>query len=188
MYKSDFKLTAPELRALSSENIERAKNLKKNNIHIVLDNVVDAYNVGSAFRIADSINASTVWICGSDIVHPTDKQVQKSSMNTSQFVNWKLVSDTKQIFREKGLFIALEKLQEDSEFRIKLTDCKNINNICEELNTPIFVIVGSERFGISKEVLAQVNTIVELPMFGVNTSMNVINALTVLCYSLVGAT
>lgn len=122
MYKSDFKLTAPELRALSSENIERAKNLKKNNIHIVLDNVVDAYNVGSAFRIADSINASTVWICGSDIVHPTDKQVQKSSMNTSQFVNWKLVSDTNKSLEKK-------------DYSLHLKNCKRILNLESNLRT-----------------------------------------------------
>ena len=56
------------------------------------------------------------------------------------------------------------------------------------MNIPIFIIIGSESFGISREVLEQVNTIVSIPMYGVNTSMNVINALTIICYSILGVT
>lgn len=188
MFQSDFKLKASELRNLSEENIARAKALPKNPINIVLDRIVDTYNIGSAFRIADSINASKVWLCGQDIATPYDRQVKKSSLNTCQFVEWESLSKTTEIFRQKGIFIALEETSSIQEFSFKFQNCKNINGICQEMNIPIFIIIGSESFGISREVLEQVNTIVSIPMYGVNTSMNVINALTIICYSILGVT
>jgi tRNA G18 (ribose-2'-O)-methylase SpoU len=186
MIQSDFKLKASELRNISEENIIRAKALPKNPIHIVLDRIVDTYNIGSAFRIADSINASKVWLCGQNIATPHDKQVRKSSLNTCQFAEWESLPETTQIFQQKGIFIALEEVSAIQEFSFKFENCKNINGICREMNIPIFIIIGSESFGISREVLEKVNTIVSIPMYGVNTSMNVINALTIICYSILG--
>lgn len=188
LQKSELTLTAKELRSLTPEVIEVAKKQPKNNIHIVLDNVVDAYNVGSAFRIADSINAKKVWLCGKDIVTPFDRQVQKSSMYTCQLVEWETNASANYIFEQysTGFFIALEKLREKDSFEFKIQNCKNISGILSHLNVPIFIIVGSESFGISQEVLNRANTIVEIPMLGVNNSMNVINALTLICYSITG--
>lgn len=188
LQKSELTLTAKELRSLTPEVIEAAKKQPKNNIHIVLDSVVDAYNVGSAFRIADSINAQKVWLCGNDIVTPYDRQVQKSSMYTCQLVEWESSSSADLIFEKysNGFFIALEKLKEKDDFEFKIQNCKNISGILAQLNVPIFIIVGSETNGISQKVLEKVNTIVELPMLGVNNSMNVINALTLICYSITG--
>lgn len=188
LQKSEFTLTAKELRSLTPEVIEKSKNQSKNNIHIVLDSVVDAYNVGSAFRIADSINAQKVWLCGKDIVTPYDRQVQKSSMYTCQLVEWETNSSANFIFEKysTGFFIAVEKLREKDDFEFKIQNCKNISGILQHLNVPIFIIVGSETNGISQNVLEKVNTIVEIPMLGVNNSMNVINALTLICYSITG--
>lgn len=188
LQKSEFILTAKELRTLTPEVIEKSKKQVRNNIHIVLDRVVDAYNVGSAFRIADSINAQKVWLCGKDIVTPYDRQVQKSSMYTCQLVEWETNSTANFIFEKysTGFFIAVEKLKEKDDFEFKIQNCKNISGILSHLNVPIFIIVGSESFGISQEVLKKVNTIVEIPMLGVNNSMNVINALTLICYSITG--
>ena len=188
LQKSEFTLTAKELRTLTPEVIEKSKKQSKNNIHIVLDRVVDAYNVGSAFRIADSINAQKVWLCGKDIVTPYDRQVQKSSMYTCQLIEWETNSTANFIFEKysTGFFIAVEKLKEKDDFEFKIQNCKNISGILSHLNVPIFIIVGSESFGISQEVLEKVNTIVEIPMLGVNNSMNVINALTLICYSITG--
>ena len=188
LQKSEFTLTAKELRSLTPEVIEKSKNQSKNNIHIVLDSVVDAYNVGSAFRIADSINAQKVWLCGKDIVTPYDRQVQKSSMYTCQLVEWETNLSANFIFEKysTGFFIAVEKLREKDDFEFKIQNCKNISGILQHLNVPIFIIVGSETNGISQNVLEKVNTIVEIPMLGVNNSMNVINALTLICYSITG--
>jgi tRNA G18 (ribose-2'-O)-methylase SpoU len=38
---------------------------------------------------------------------------------------------------------------------------------------PVAVVVGNETYGVSKEVLKMADQIVEIPMFGVNKSLNV---------------
>ena len=58
-----IKLGAAALRATKSSEKEREK-IKKNPIYIVLDNVMDTYNVGSIFRLADAVAAEKVILCG----------------------------------------------------------------------------------------------------------------------------
>ena len=51
-----MKLNAYKLRRSSSSEKEKGK-IKKNDIYIVLDNVLDTYNVGAIFRLADAVAA-----------------------------------------------------------------------------------------------------------------------------------
>ena len=42
-----------------------------------------------------------------------------------------------------------------------------------EYKLPIAIVIGNETVGVSQSVLDMVDTIVELPMYGVNVSLNV---------------
>lgn len=205
MLKSPITLSAHELRhSLTDEIKEECKKYERNNIHIVLDNVVDTYNIGSAFRIADSIFAKKVWVCGKDIATPLDRQVQKSSVNTCDLIEWEVLENTIDIFTKfpswfigpnspKGafdaLFFAIEKLN-DNSFLEKTTDLNKFKSLVNTYkywkpNIPICIVIGSESKGISNDILEKVNTIIEIPMYGINNSMNVMNALAIACYSLI---
>lgn len=189
MKKSPTTLSAHDLRhCLNDKFKETCKNYDRNNIHIILDNVVDAYNIGSAFRIADSIFAKKVWICGENSVTPLDRQVQKSSVNTSELIEWEVIPNTLDVFNhfndEYTYYLAVEKINNSSlEFRKqKLNRLSTLFNRCKAYDAPFCIIIGSESFGINKEILNhKVNGIVEIPMYGVNNSMNVINALAIVC-------
>ena len=52
-----IKLNAKELRTTEVDP-EIAKSIKKNPVTIILDNVLDTYNVGSIFRLADAVAAT----------------------------------------------------------------------------------------------------------------------------------
>ncbi|PIR79218.1 MAG: hypothetical protein COU26_02400, partial [Candidatus Levybacteria bacterium CG10_big_fil_rev_8_21_14_0_10_36_30] len=52
----------------------------------------------------------------------------------------------------------------------------------------IALVVGNETDGISKEVLKLCDTIVELPMFGINTSLNVMVSLGIVLYKVIEKT
>ena len=54
-----------------------------------------------------------------------------------------------------------------------------------KLQFPTAIIVGNETTGISKEVLDLADIIVELPMFGVNISLNVWGSAAVVAYKVV---
>ena len=47
---------------------------------------------------------------------------------------------------------------------------------------PIAFVVGNETTGVSKEALALADQIVEIPMFGVNISLNVMVSLAIVLY------
>ncbi len=51
-----------------------------------------------------------------------------------------------------------------------------------EYKLPLAVIVGNESYGVSKEVLELVDEIVEIPMYGVNISLNVIVSFGIVIY------
>ncbi|MEK7119293.1 MAG: RNA methyltransferase, partial [Patescibacteria group bacterium] len=58
-----IQLNAKELRTTEVDpNV--ASSIKKNSITIILDNVLDTYNVGSIFRLADAVAAEKVILCG----------------------------------------------------------------------------------------------------------------------------
>lgn len=53
---------------------------------------------------------------------------------------------------------------------------------------PVCLIVGNETTGVSKEVLEMANSIVEIPMFGVNKSLNVMVSLGIVLYEVIKKT
>ncbi|MBI3070017.1 MAG: hypothetical protein HYY87_01795 [Candidatus Levybacteria bacterium] len=57
------KLGAKELRTTKPSE-EEFRRVKKNPIYIILDNVLDTYNVGAIFRLADAVSAEKVILCG----------------------------------------------------------------------------------------------------------------------------
>ena len=59
-----IRLNARQLRT-TKPDADVIKKIKKNPIYIVLDNVLDTYNVGAIFRLADAVAATKVYLCGS---------------------------------------------------------------------------------------------------------------------------
>jgi len=58
-----LKLDAKRLR--KSEPTEKdLKKIKRSPIYLVLDQIIDTYNTGSLFRLADAIAAKKVFLCG----------------------------------------------------------------------------------------------------------------------------
>ncbi len=66
-----LKLNAKQLRKNNqSSSPSRAhsrqikKEMRRHEIYIVLDNVLDTYNIGSIFRLADAVAAKKIYLCG----------------------------------------------------------------------------------------------------------------------------
>jgi 23S rRNA (guanosine2251-2'-O)-methyltransferase len=160
-----LKLNAKELRT-NEPDLEAYAQIPKHDIIIILDNVLDTYNVGSVFRLADAIAAKKVILCGQTLT-PPNSRIKKASINTWQWVAWKYentaIDAINEIRREnpKTKIIAVEQDARSTRF-------DNIN-----YQEPLAVIVGNETFGISKDVLEQCDEIAEIPMWGVNKSLNV---------------
>jgi len=172
-----MKMNAAELRT-QPVNVEVARAIQKNPITIILDNVLDTYNIGSIFRLAEAVAVEKLYLCGATET-PPNTRIKKASINTWEWVDWeyaKTTSDAIFAFRKNhpdGQILAVEQ----DEKRIPFGDVV--------YKTPIAIIVGNETYGVSKEVLHLVDTIVELPMFGINTSLNVMVTTGIILYDIV---
>lgn len=169
-----LKLDAAKLRTTKSTEEER-KQIKKNPIYIVLDNVMDTYNIGSIFRLADAVAAEKVILCG-ETETPPHTRIKKASVNTTEWVSWEYAKTAKEAINNLQLtinnlrVIAIEQ------------DAKSAPYDKADYNFPIAFVVGHESTGVSREVLEMADQIVEIPMWGVNKSLNVVVSLGIVLY------
>ena len=71
-----MKLAAKQLR-LSSPTPEEFAKIKKNPIYIILDNVLDTYNIGAIFRLADAVAVEKVILCEGSETPQTHHHIQR---------------------------------------------------------------------------------------------------------------
>ncbi len=171
-----MKLNAKELRTTPPDP-EAALLIKKNPITIIVDNVLDTYNVGSIFRLADAVAAQKVILCGETLT-PPNSRIKKASINTWQWVSWEYASTAvgaiKKIKTEnpKTTVVAVEQDPRSKPFY--------------EVSYafPLAIVVGHETHGVTKEVLDVADVIVELPMWGINKSLNVMVSCGIVLYEI----
>ena len=172
-----IRLNAKELRTQEPDP-EVLKKLRKNPMYIILDNVLDTYNVGSIFRLADATAVKKVFLCGETLT-PPNPRIKKASISTWKWVEWEYMPTA---------LIAVGKLK---------TQNSKLKTICVEQDKksiplkdfrpefPLAIVVGNETYGISKEVLKIADSIIELPMYGVNKSLNVMVSCGIVLYKIV---
>lgn len=169
-----MKLKAADLR-LSSPTPEQTAKIKKNPVYIIVDNVLDTYNIGSIFRLADAVAVEKVYLCGGTET-PPNHRIKKASINTTEWVNWEYYASTVE---------AISNLK---------SQIPNIQIIAVEQNEksvpydtivysfPVALVIGHETDGVSQEVLDMCDYIAEMPMWGVNVSLNVMVSLGIMLY------
>ena len=168
------KLNAKELRKSSPSNKE-LDSIKRNPIYLVLDRIIDTYNIGSIFRLADAIAAEKVYLCG-EMEHPPSSRIHKAGVGTEAWVPWEKTKSTlstiKRLKKEGVYIVAIE---QDSA-SIPYSELKS--------RLPVALVCGNETEGLSKEVLKLSDVIVELPMMGINRSFNVWGSTAVVAYKI----
>lgn len=159
------RLNAKELRT-TDVDLELKNSLPKHPITIILDDVLDTYNVGSIFRLADATGVQKVFLCGETLT-PPNSRIKKASINTWQWVEWEYATTAVE---------AIEKVRnQDSRSKIISIeqDSRSVPFQTVQFPFPIAIIVGNETRGVSQSALDLSDMIVELPMWGINTSLNV---------------
>jgi len=175
-----IKLKAEELRTTVPKK-EDVLTIKRNPIYIVCENVLDTYNVGSIFRLADAVAAQQILLCGATEC-PPNTRIKKASINTTEWVPWEYFSTAVE---------AIEQLR-IANCGLKVVcveqDSRSVPFNKAEYSFPVALVVGNETYGVSKEVLDMVDMIVEIPMWGVNKSLNVMVSLGIVMFEVMGKT
>lgn len=173
-----MKLNADQLRKLEqSQNIEQPKRFP---LYLILDNVWDTYNIGGLFRLADALAAEKIFICGQSEIPPNHK-IAKASVGTYKIVPWEYRSTAVEAI-EKLRAAEAEKLRtrelEKESLSIEVVAVEQTANSIPyttfEYSFPLALVVGNETHGVSKGALDVCDATVEIPLYGVNTSLNVI--------------
>lgn len=170
-----MKLIAKELRTTVPSKAQVAK-IKRKEIYFILDNILDTYNVGGIFRLADAIGVKKVYLCGVTET-PPNPRIKKASINTTEWVSWEYCSTAVE---------AISKIKKQKS-KIKIVaieqDRGSIPYTEIDYQLPLALVVGNETTGCAKETLKECDVIAEIPMFGVNTSLNVIISLGIVSFS-----
>lgn len=145
-------------------------------ITVLCENVTNAPNIGSLFRICDAFGVQELVFSGQNLPIPSRK-MQKTSRATEKYVTHKIIEDIHQYVtdvKESHHLIAIE-----------ITDNSTaIQQHCFTTNKPIVIIIGDENFGVSESILNQVNEVVHIDMYGKNSSMNVVQATNITLYEI----
>lgn len=169
-----IKLGAKQLR-VSKGDPEIHKKLKKNPIYLIVDDVWDTYNIGAIFRLADAAAVEKVILCaGSET--PPNHRIKKASINTTEWVKWEYFKET------KNAISSLRKTVPGIKIYAIEQDEKSVPYDSVDYLFPVALLVGHETHGVSQEIMALCDGIVELPMYGINISMNVMVSLAIVLF------
>lgn len=195
-----MRLDAKQLRKLKKP--ARFPSIKRRPLFFILEDVLDTYNVGGLFRLADALAAEKIYLCGLTETPPNHK-IKKASVGTYKVVPWEY---------KKTAVEAIEKLREQSNLKLKMKNEKVkfneflISNIKYPIaviaveqhpkallytdakyKLPLALIFGNETDGIKQETLKLADFIVEIPLFGINKSLNVIVSAAIVSYHILVA-
>ena len=177
-----MKLDAKQLRITKPSKEELAE-IERKPIYIVLDNVLDTYNIGSIFRLADAVAAKEVILCGGSETPPSSR-IHKAAVGTEEWVPWQYAADAAtaisklKTLNPKIKIIAVEQ----NERAVPISNFKFLISNSQ----PVAIVVGHETEGVSKDVLDLADVIVEIPMWGVNKSLNVVVSTGIVLYKILG--
>ena len=172
-------LNAKQLRkGPTSLKLRGMKKIKRNEIYIVLDNVLDTYNIGSIFRLADAVAAKKIYLCGQTEI-PPNHRIKKASINTTEVVDWEYCETALKAIKK------LKKQVKNIQIVSVEQAVSSIHYDKFEYILPTVLVVGHESDGVSPEVLKISDAIVELPMFGINKSLNVMVSLGIVLYEVI---
>ncbi|MFY8021763.1 MAG: TrmH family RNA methyltransferase [Bacteroidia bacterium] len=135
-------------------------------LHILLNDVRSALNIGSIFRSSDAFAIHKIWLTGICAV-PPNKEILKTALGATESVNWEYQENPLEIIRrlkEEGVKIVAIEQSDKSTSLETFSPLKDQNYL---------LILGNEVEGVSQEILNHCETHLEIPQFGEKKSLNV---------------
>ena len=181
-----MRLNAKQLRNIDEKDAsKKLKEKGRRPIYFILEDIYDTYNVGGIFRLADALNASKIYLCGQTEIPPNHKII-KASIGTYKVVPWEYKSTAIEAISE----FRNPKNVSSSKFHVPQIiaveqDKRAIEYTKADYSYPLALVLGNETSGVKKETLDASDQIVEIPMWGINKSLNVIVSAAIVSYWIV---
>jgi len=156
-----------KLEELNRVSVEEFKEQSKLPVAIVLDSVRSMHNVGSIFRTSDGFAVERICLCGITS-QPPHREIEKTALGATQSVSWTYYTDAAVAvdeLRSQGYqIVAVEQAQ----------DSVMLNEFNPQPDKKYALIFGNEVNGVSDEVMAKIDTCLEIPQFGTKHSFNIV--------------
>jgi tRNA G18 (ribose-2'-O)-methylase SpoU len=149
--------------------------LPKAPVTVILDNLRSAYNVGSIFRTADAARIEKIIPCGYT-AHPPHRKLDKTALGTEKYVKSEYCKDTVE---------AVRKVKALGMHVVALETADNVAYYSDyPYPKPLALVVGNEALGVSDAVLNEVDSVVQIPLYGFKNSLNVVCAFAIVLYEI----
>lgn len=142
-------------------NLDVSKRVIQDKV-LIMDRLRSPFNVGAIFRTADSFGIKKI-ILVEGTADPEHPRARRTSRGCIETVDWAFMSE-----QEVLTFLDLYKPEEIMALELGGED---INSF--EFPSRGVVILGSEEFGVSPELLSRCKSKVTIPMGGTKGSLNV---------------
>jgi tRNA G18 (ribose-2'-O)-methylase SpoU len=156
-----------KLDELNRVSVDEFKEQEKLPVAIVLDNVRSMHNVGSIFRTSDGFAVERICLCGITS-QPPHREIEKTALGATQSVTWTYHTDT---------VSAVDQLRQEGYTIIAVEQAENSTMLNEYQPLPDYkfaLIFGNEVNGVADEVMAKIDTCIEIPQFGTKHSFNIV--------------
>lgn len=159
----NIKVRNEDLGRLSIEDFKGADKLP---IHVILDNVRSAQNVGSLFRTMDAFRCVKLHLCGICAV-PPHREINKTALGATETVAWEHCDSTVQVIKSlKDSGVKVYAIEQTS-------DAISLENFTPETSDSVALIFGNEVDGVSQEAIDIADGCIELPQYGSKHSLNI---------------
>jgi len=155
---------------------------------LVLDDVYDTFNVGGMYRIGDAVGIAKIVHCGETPVPPQPK-ISRASVGLDKYIKHEYQKDIVKYLlkiKTKGYRVIVLEQNNKSKKYDKVNFFQNPESRIE--NFKLALVAGNETFGVKQEVINIADSIVELPMYGINKSLNVVVSTGIVLYQIRNST
>lgn len=157
------------------EHNEISSHRKQFPVVVICENIESPDNVGMIFRNCEAMGVTKIIFTGTSIL-PPNRKIRKVSRSTDKMIDYEYVEET---------IDAIAHLR-DEEFKtiaVEIAESSiNLHHYAVSDGGKYALIVGSEKSGVCANTLDAVDQTIAIPMFGQNTSINVVSALTIVLY------
>ena len=139
----------------------------KHPICLILDQLQSPANAGAIFRLAEAARVEKIYLYQTPFSFK-DRKFKQASRSTLKYVDYELIDDIEQIknLKKDWQLIALEKTNNSIPY----------TSFVKKGAKKLALIIGHESLGVSEELLSLTDDAIHIPMYGLNTSMNVVTA------------
>lgn len=147
---------------------------------ILLDNIRSALNVGSILRTAEAVGAE-VWFCGITPT-PDNPRVSKTALGAEKRIKWRSFKNTSDAVAK-----ARKEIKNVKVYALEVV--KGAKSYADaDFRGNVALIFGHEVIGVSERALSLADEVLQIPMKGQNSSINVAVAVGVVLYEVVRQT